>query len=211
MRDLPYEFSTDWFSGVRVNFEYLFRTSAVLARSQTLVEVGSFEGRSAAWMLDHVIPKGGTLHCIDLEGRTRLFNNLRRHQNVEIHCGTLLDHLGLFSAGSVDFFYIDGSHLAWDVLTDIVPAFSRLKVGGVMLMDDFGWSDPAFISRHYRVPDAADPRFSPRLAIESFLKIFKDQYEFVRLPNPYQCAIRKLKNPYSFHSSAAPLPPKRTE
>ena len=43
-----------------------------------------------------------------------------------------------------DLIYIDGSHTAADVLTDAVLAFQLLRVGGVMIFDDYLWSmEPA--------------------------------------------------------------------
>jgi len=38
-----------------------------------------------------------------------------------------------------DFIYVDGSHVAKDVLTDACMAWPMLTVGGVMCFDDYGW------------------------------------------------------------------------
>jgi len=60
-------------------------------------------------------------------------------------------------AGYFDFIYIDGSHLAFDVLTDAVLAFKLLRPGGFMCFDDYIWGDGSnFLA-------------SPKLGIDGFV------------------------------------------
>ena len=44
-------------------------------------------------------------------------------------------------AGSFDLVYVDGSHLAADVLQDAVLSFRLLRSGGLLIFDDYLWID----------------------------------------------------------------------
>lgn len=67
--------------------------------------------------------------------------------------------------GYFDLIYIDGSHQAPDVLTDAVMSFQLLKVGGVMIFDDYLWTmdEPGF----------QDVLKMPKPAIDAFVNIFQ--------------------------------------
>jgi predicted O-methyltransferase YrrM len=45
-----------------------------------------------------------------------------------------------------DFIYIDGSHVAPDVLLDAAMSFALLKPGGILAFDDYDWS-PGHLER----------------------------------------------------------------
>jgi predicted O-methyltransferase YrrM len=67
--------------------------------------------------------------------------------------------------GYFDLIYIDGSHQAPDVLTDAVMSFQLLKVGGVMIFDDYLWSMDK--------PGFQDVLKMPKPAIDAFINIFQ--------------------------------------
>jgi predicted O-methyltransferase YrrM len=77
-----------------------------------------------------------------------------------------------------DIIYIDGNHEPDAVLEDAVLAFRKLKVGGTMIFDDYGWGGPdltqrgidAFISAYHR-------RISPMISninTQVFVKKIRD-------------------------------------
>jgi predicted O-methyltransferase YrrM len=76
-----------------------------------------------------------------------------------------------------DFIYIDGSHIAKDVLTDAVMAWPLLKPKGIMVFDDYMWGDPRDILHR------------PKPAIDAFTNIFAEEAEIVHVG--YQLAVRK--------------------
>jgi len=86
-----------------------------------------------------------------------------------------------------DFIYIDGSHEASDVLLDALLAFRLLKAGGLMVLDDYAWSNS----------DAASQRDllrSPKLGIDAFTSVHFREIDL--LPAPlYQLYLRKLASP----------------
>jgi hypothetical protein len=76
-----------------------------------------------------------------------------------------------------NFIYIDGSHIAKDVLTDACMAWSLLKQGGIMVFDDYTWGNPR------------DTLHRPKIAIDSFVNIFAEHLDIVHMG--YQFVVRK--------------------
>jgi predicted O-methyltransferase YrrM len=87
-----------------------------------------------------------------------------------------------FQENSFDFIYIDGSHTAPDVLQDAVLCHPLLKVGGILIFDDYGWKDP----------NVEDPTNSPAMAIDFFYGVHKNSYDVVI--NGYQIGLLKKAN-----------------
>jgi predicted O-methyltransferase YrrM len=76
-----------------------------------------------------------------------------------------------------DFIYIDGSHVARDVLTDACMAWQLLTKGGIMVFDDYLWGDPR------------DTLHRPKLAIDAFINIFAEDLTVLHVGN--QLAIMR--------------------
>jgi predicted O-methyltransferase YrrM len=76
-----------------------------------------------------------------------------------------------------DFIYIDGSHVAKDVLTDACMAWPLLKLNGMMVFDDYMWGNPR------------DALHRPKIAIDAFTTIFGETAEIVHVG--YQLVVRK--------------------
>lgn len=81
--------------------------------------------------------------------------------------------------GSYDFIYIDGSHVAKDVITDACMAWPLLKDGGIMVFDDYMWGEPK------------DMLHKPKLAIEYFATLFAEELEYLHVG--YQLIVRKRR------------------
>ena len=177
------QFSHDWFSANAPIWERLFEWAGWKADEQKLVvEIGSFEGRSTLWMLDHLVHHPDSrLHCIDtFQGsiehaqdlKDGLFERFMGNVGESPHRGKVVVHrkdsakglVDLLAAGArADFVYVDGSHAAPDVLTDCVLAFRLLKLGGLMICDDYTWQMEPFGSE--------DVLNSPKIAIDAFVNI----------------------------------------
>jgi predicted O-methyltransferase YrrM len=52
-----------------------------------------------------------------------------------------------FEDNFFDIIYIDGNHEPEYVLEDAVLSFRKLKVGGIMIFDDYGWGGPDLTKR----------------------------------------------------------------
>ena len=120
--------------------------------------------------------KGGQIetHMSDVE--RRFDHNIsvacsKANQVASVHKIKKLSNYGLpdlMSDGKYGYFdliYIDGSHQAPDVLTDAVMSFQLLRVGGVMIFDDYLWSMDK--------PGFQDVLKMPKPAIDAFLNIFQ--------------------------------------
>jgi predicted O-methyltransferase YrrM len=84
-----------------------------------------------------------------------------------------------------DFIYIDGSHQAPDVLVDAILSFKLLRVGGLIVFDDYLWSEKGVADR--------DPLQCPKPAIDSFLNIFFRKVNIISAPL-YQIYAQKISD-----------------
>jgi hypothetical protein len=139
------------------------------------IEIGSLHGCSAVHCLESILTGNNTkLYCIDINQSEYLVNNLKPYQNkVEFIKGYSYDvlrsltHNGL-NKDFADYVYIDGSHLAKDVLVDSVLGFALLKPEGIMIFDDYGWGI-----------HTNDETQKPKLGIDCFLNGFEKYYELL--------------------------------
>jgi hypothetical protein len=199
--DGPYRFTHDYFSG---NIAQWSKDQARFAGLPNLhfLEIGSFEGRSACWLLQNILTHDSSrITCIDLfeQGRsqgiyetTGLDSNLmstedrfdyniqqtrasHRVQKLKGNSHELLRSLPLFQ---YDFIYIDGSHVAKDVLEDAVLAWPLLKTAGVLTFDDYEWRDEP------------DPLRCPQMGIDAFLRVYEGHYRIIH--KGYQVTLERL-------------------
>ena len=164
----------------------------------SFLEIGVFEGRTSCWLIDNIlVGTNGILHCIDPYLTKKGKHNLSFHigdvivyQEPSFKILTSFNEQDLFT---FDFIYVDGDHNATGVLKDLVLSWERLKVGGIMLMDDYEMEvkDPWFYVSHPEFAENKKLRFThPRIAIDAFLNIYRGQYEVV-IDN-YQIGIKKV-------------------
>jgi predicted O-methyltransferase YrrM len=195
-------FTSDWFSNnALVNFDYITNYLNKEKQINSILEIGSHEGRSACWMLENMLSDTGTMTCIDPfadrpvtafaedsipEDRTietRFRANIAEvkgaNQTVNVMVDLSFSALAqlIVDKQQYDFIYVDGTHHADEVLADAVMCFGMLQSGGVMLFDDYLWED--------------DPRHLGRCkaSIDAFVNMFYDRLK-LGLVN-YQLAIVK--------------------
>lgn len=179
-----YKFTSDWFSFYVPRWFDIFS----FLRPTRILEIGSYEGRSAVWMSKTMasLGLGGVIVCVDtwedreIEERFDSNISLASKDNILIqkHKGNSQDIMWGTVTGKYDFIYVDGSHIACDVLTDAVSAFYLCRHGGVIIFDDYGGGELG-----------GSPQDSPRIAIDAFLKCFKHEIEIIH--KDYQVAVRK--------------------
>jgi predicted O-methyltransferase YrrM len=180
-----YEFTVDWFSQYWPNW----LTLTADQRVTKILEIGSFEGRSACTMIDHFSQLAPLeVFCIDnwtgssdikefdMTAVERRFDrNIQRAVTgatnpvrVHKHKGQSIDLLATFLVkgykNSFDIVFVDGSHEAPDVLGDLVLSYQLCVIGGLIICDDYLWSD---------VPHGREDLLAmPRLAIDAFGRLF---------------------------------------
>ena len=193
-----YKFTQDWFGWAPPVWEQLI--PMLPEGHRNFLEIGSFEGRSAIWIAENMMVEGDLLRCVDTwtggeehgeldmsEVEERFRHNLTvaaekfPRRRIIASPGTSVKVLSGFLAHErrelYDFIYIDGSHIAKDVLTDACMAWPLLNVGGIMVFDDYLWGNPR------------DVLHRPKAAIDAFTTLFAEELEIIHVG--YQAVIRK--------------------
>lgn len=197
----PYRFTHDYLSQ---HIEQWSKDQARFAGLPNLdfLEIGSFEGRSACWLLQNILTHDSSrITCVDLfeQGSsqgvyetTGLDSNLMSTEDrfdynirqtgashrVEKLKGNSHELLRSLSRSQYNFIYIDGSHVAKDVLEDAVLAWPLLKTRGVLTFDDYEWRDEP------------DPLRCPQMGIDAFLRVYEGDYRIIH--KDYQVTLEKL-------------------
>jgi predicted O-methyltransferase YrrM len=192
-----YQYTKDWFNWAPQIWSQLIPH---LPARKNFLEIGSFEGRSAVWITQNMMEDGGELVCIDtweggeehtsedMAGTEERFKN-----NISLVMGNFVDRTvqsikstsvealgGLITQKKqFDFIYIDGSHVAKDVLTDACMAWPMLKPKGFMVFDDYMWKPQGFTLLQ-----------RPKVAIDAFVNMFDDELNIAH--SGYQLIVRKV-------------------
>ena len=180
-------FTTNFTLNVIPVWEQLFRRVKWSADAKrTAIEIGSHEGASALWWTANLLKSPeSVLYCIDpwedpwQDGPARfaLFQkNIAESPDrgkIRTMRARSFDALtGLIREGvRADFIYVDGDHTARGALEDMVLAFRLLKVGGLMLCDDYQWVEPG--------RKADDLLARPKMAIDAFTTIYADRLRVI--------------------------------
>ena len=149
------------------------------------LEIGTFEGRSALWLLEHVFTDPtASITCIDFFHRpgqeARFQHNIafaKRAAQLVKRKGNSHNILPEFIHDYFDLIYIDGSHDAASVLLDAFLSWPLLKPGGILIFDDYLLNKKASVSH------------TPKLAIDIFLKYHTEKCEVLHCD--YQVILRK--------------------
>ncbi len=147
MKSSEYSFSQDYvFDRLHLWTQYLSQMRG--KENIHLLEVGSYEGRSAIWFLENILTHpSSTITCIDLffsrMAEVRFDHNVAvsgaSNRVIKI-TGRSQEILRLLRHASYDVIYIDGSHRAVDVQADASFSWPLLKPSGVLIFDDYLWN-----------------------------------------------------------------------
>lgn len=185
-------FSSDWFTHHIPLWEQYIMPRFRGKPDLQVLEIGSYEGRSACWLLQNVLthprsmltcidvfskfsyvpspadpPESQTLHVdtdAQFEHNIRALGAQNQVRKMKGHSAFLLRTL---SPGSFDLIYIDGSHEPRDAMRDIVLSWDLLKKDGMFVMDD------------YRLDIPVLPLQKPKEAIDAFLSMFAGEYDLI--------------------------------
>jgi predicted O-methyltransferase YrrM len=146
------------------------------------LEVGSYEGRSACWLLNNVLThESARLTCVDrfLPGYRETYDhNIAQtgaSQKVTTIVGQCQDVLCSLEPRHYDFIYLDASSDQRDTIEDAVLAWRLLKERGILTFDDYG----------------GGPEWEPgvTLGVDAFLHVYAGAYEI--LHKGFQVTVRK--------------------
>lgn len=139
-----------WMSEEELSF-----LAEVAGTAKSIIEIGSYRGRSARVLADNS-PDDCKIHCVDPWNYNIFWNtgniqtvdhndfgvfymNLADHiksGKVQFHCLSWSDYFPIFEA---DFIFIDGDH-TYDAATfDIGKALLHIKKDGVIAGHDYNW------------------------------------------------------------------------
>ena len=182
-------FTKDWFSRNIYFWLKLLKKNNLLEKKIKILEIGTYEGFSAVFMLS--ILKNSHLTIVDTfkggpeQKNITSFSNLKKNfsnnikkfkKRTSVHEGSS-DSFFQINKNKFDFIYVDGAHDYNSVLKDSVNSFKCLKQNGLLIFDDYFW-------RFYN-----DGK-NPISAINSFLRKIKKRYKIEFLTT--QLAIKKI-------------------
>jgi Methyltransferase domain len=185
-------FSTDWAAGHY--FQWAELLHPLRQRQLRILEIGSWEGRSALFFLNY-LPRS-CIVCIDTfrgnaehrrnayfarlapksEGQfeRNLAEFMERIEKIKGTSASVLPKLGV-AQRRFDLAYIDASHRAADVYRDAALTWPMMEQGGIVIFDDYEWENKA--------------GGQPKLGIDAFLATHSGQYQ--ELHRGFQLVIAK--------------------
>ena len=172
--------------------------STFIDRENNILELGSYKGDATEWFLNNLCTnKKSRVYAVDTwEGSPeykntnfkiieKTFNNKMK----KINKLSQLEKLKMTTENGLvkllneninfDIIFIDASHIAKDVLSDAILSWKILKKNGVLIFDDYKWN---------KLEKNID---KPKIAIDSFLKIYENEIEL--LYSGYQVIIKKVE------------------
>ncbi|MFD1987850.1 class I SAM-dependent methyltransferase [Mesorhizobium newzealandense] len=212
-----------WFEGKYLSTDWTSRFLSVWAsllaarRDEPLkvLEIGSWEGRSAIFFLQYLSKcqltcidtfMGSPEHALRAKWADQLAHVEQRFDLNIAEFGGRVEKIKSRSSQalarlvaedrSFDVVFIDGSHHSTDVLADAVFSWPMVRDGGIVIFDDYEWT---FF---------ADETDHPKLGVDTFLSVHAGQYR--ELYRGEQIIIQKIEaskiEPSRAPSPGAPAP-----
>jgi predicted O-methyltransferase YrrM len=179
------EFTANWVPQRFALWENVLRSRA--AEALDILEIGSFEGRSAIFWLEF-FPRA-KLTCID-HFFSKRHNATEVEQRFDANLAPYAARLTKIKSKSVpalaklaeeargfDLIYVDGTHQRDGVLVDSLLAWPLVRAQGIVIFDD------------YLHELGRNPLERPKDAIDCFLKLHEGEFE--ELSRGYQVIVRK--------------------
>lgn len=152
-KGIKYRLAKNWFSFIDLD-EYKVKPINYL-------EIGTFYGANLLSVANtYGSHKDSKLYCVDpwedyddypeyknkqdTIYKTFLTNieDSGKKNKIVVNRGYSNNVIPTFQDNFFDIIYIDGNHEPEYVLEDAVLSFRKLKIGGIMIFDDYGWGGP---------------------------------------------------------------------
>lgn len=183
-------FTKDWFSRNIYFWLKLFKKNNLLEKKIKILEIGSYEGFSAVFILSTL--KNSHLTIVDtfkggpeqkgvssfVNLKKKFMNNIKKfNKRLFVHVGSSDSFFQINNKNKFDLIYVDGAHDYKSILKDSVNSFKCLRQSGLLIFDDYFW-------RFY------EDGKNPISAINCFLRKIKGRYKIEFLTT--QLAIKKI-------------------
>lgn len=191
------QLDNDWFTPNIPTWLMAFQKQSYNKKTElNCMEIGSWQGQSAVFLLSYF--EKANMTCVDTwagadehkayqESNYEILSKVEKVFDANLseygdrhtkYRGTSYQYFNdYFEIEKFDLIYIDGSHHSDDVMVDAIKSFEMLKVGGLMIFDDYFWQ---YYSR------AID---NPSGAINAFVRLKRNQLEVICFD--YQLVLRK--------------------
>jgi predicted O-methyltransferase YrrM len=155
---VKYRLADNWFSIIDVNY---YKDNPI-----NYLEVGAFYGANVLSVANtYGLHSDSKLYCIDpwedydeypeyksqqasiYETFTKNIENSGVKDKIIVNRGYSSSEIPKLQDDFFDIIYIDGNHEPEYVLEDAVLSFRKLKKGGIMIFDDYGWGGPDLTKR----------------------------------------------------------------
>lgn len=178
-------FSQDWFSHNIVLWQQHVAPYLKSIDCPKVLEIGAFEGRSSVWLLENI--QTLRLTVIDpwdftANASNEIFNCFKSNispysDRVEILRGKS-DLAKSLPSNEFDAIYIDGEHTSAAVLHDAVIGYELLKIGGLLIFDDYLGGDKSIMY--------------PKPAVDFFQDAYAALHKVELISDGYQRIYKKL-------------------
>jgi hypothetical protein len=188
----------NWFesTSARENFE---RNLLPLAdREIKCLQIGAYTGDATKWMVENILkqPHSFLVDVDTWEGSDEAIHHNMDWKDVyktytDKNATAIFDQkvltmqmtsdryfAGIGEEQIFDFIYVDGDHTAFAVLRDGSNAYDKLKVGGILAFDDYGWSE------------SKGDFYEPRYAIDALCHLLNGKVE--KIEDNYQLWLKKI-------------------
>jgi len=208
-----YTQTQDWFSFNIDTWRTLF--PLVQSGNPRILEIGTWEGRSAVFLLTELCTKGGSIICIDHFDLMKTTAGRERYAKVthnlaltakpfriidEFSFPALMTLLGeeiTAASTGFDWIYVDGSHEADDTFLDGELVWRLAKKGAIVIFDDYLWNQEPDDSIHH-----------PKRGIDAFMTLHAGEFQLLSSPTQYQIVLQKtsdMRIGFLLKMNAAPL------
>ncbi len=166
------DISKKWFT----NNLYFIKKNLANTKIKNLLEIGSYEGRSALFFLD--LFKITKISCVDTWSGSDEHKDINFHaieNNFDLNTKSFKEKKTLLkfkmtsdeffkqNKNKFDFIYVDGDHAKDQVYKDLINSWSILNSNGFLLIDDYMWW-------YFK-----DLKKNPASAVNSFINKYFDQ------------------------------------
>ena len=179
-----YHFTEDYFTHRLKIWEPYLQTLANQSGIQAL-EIGSFQGMSACWLLDNILTHSSAkLICLEAKFDPKFRLNIAKSEageKVEVLEDNPHKILPSLELDNWDLINLQDRCKQPDYVEKTARlAWKLLKVGGIMIFNDYGWKN------------RANPQQNPKLGIDNFLNSVSTQVDILKkIPQAYQLIIKK--------------------